>query len=306
MRKVYIATQLQSQYDVAIALQLVQLSQSLSQSITVIVTYAANKLLVENIAKSTVINEVLQLDLPKGNSSRITAKNICSVIVDQDFILLSANNVYSQSILPGCAAILDKTYIENVCKIDESLHYIINNNGLHACLEIPGDAYIMTIAVSHFVLGEVKFGSAAMTKMMPCNLGVEKLSEVVTSLSYESDIILVGGRALGSRENFVRLAALARLMGADIGATLGAVTAGYAESELLVGVSGRAVTDKTYIGFGVSGAISHALMFADAKAIIAINNDSNAAILAVADYAVIIDVITAIEYFENIFKITKE
>jgi electron transfer flavoprotein alpha subunit len=301
MKKVFIVTQLQSEHDVDTALQLAQLSQLLADNITVIVTYAANNILVKNLVKSSVINEILQLEMTQDACVTSTAKNICDIIGSQKFILLVANNLYGQSILPSCAAMLNCLYIENVNKIDASLHSIVNKQGLNASCDLPEFSYAMTIATSCFAHIPVEFGNVAITKIVPGNTGLKKLSQVVAVVNNGHDIILVGGRALGSRANFNRLEKLASLMNADLGATAGAVTAGYASDDILVGVSGSSVTDKIYIGFGVSGAISHTLALADAKTIIAINRDSNAAILAVADYAVIIDVMTAIEYFENIF-----
>ena len=279
MKKAFIITQLESKYDVGVVLQLAQLAQKLTTDITVIVTCAADDVLVQSI----VANEVIQLEL----SNPIA--NICSIVKDTDFILLAAANVYAQHVLPSCVAKLNCPYIENVTKITDRLHFPVTEN-LSASCKLPKEPYAMTIV------------PGCLPVVVPDSIIKNscKLSQVLAITNGESDVVLVGGRGLGSKENFARLAKLARFMNADIGATAGAIVAGYAPSEALIGVSGKSVAGKIYIGFGVSGAISHVLALDKAKMIIAINNDNNAAILAVADYAVIIDMMVAIEYFEHI------
>ena len=277
MKKAFIIAQLESKYDVGVVLQLAQLTQKLTTDITVIVTCVADDVLVQSI----IANEVIQLEL-----SNPTA-NICSIVKDTDFILLAVANVYAQHVLPSCVAKLNCPYIENVTKITDRLHFPVTQN-LSASCKLPKEPYAMTIVPSYFPV------------VVPTIKNSCKLSHVLAITNGESDVILVGGRGLGSKESFARLANLARFMSADIGATAGAIAAGYAPSEALIGVSGKSVAGKIYIGFGVSGAISHVLALGKAKMVIAINNDNNAAILAVADYAVIIDMMVAIEYFEQI------
>jgi len=99
-------------------------------------------------------------------------------------------------------------------------------------------------------------------------------------------IIVSGGYGVGSKENFQLLYDLARVLGAEVGASRAAVDAGYAEHERQVGQTGITVRPKLYIACGISGAVQHTAGMAESAMVIAINNDENAPINAVADYTI--------------------
>ncbi len=99
-------------------------------------------------------------------------------------------------------------------------------------------------------------------------------------------IIVSGGYGVGSKENFQLLYDLARVLGAEVGASRAAVDAGYAEHERQVGQTGITVRPKLYIACGISGAVLHTAGMAESAMVIAINNDENAPINAVADYTI--------------------
>ena len=101
-----------------------------------------------------------------------------------------------------------------------------------------------------------------------------------------ADIIVAGGRGLGSAENLELVRELARLLGAAVGASRAAVDMGWAEQKNLIGQTGKLVRPKLYIACGISGALQHLVGVADADCIVAINTDANAPINDVADYIV--------------------
>ena len=105
----------------------------------------------------------------------------------------------------------------------------------------------------------------------------------------DADIVVAGGRGLGSRENFQLVQRLAELLGGAVGASRAAVDSGWAEQKNLVGQTGRLIRPKLYIACGISGALQHTVGMADAECIVAINTDADAPIMAMADYAVIGD-----------------
>ncbi|MCT4589558.1 MAG: electron transfer flavoprotein subunit alpha/FixB family protein [Carboxylicivirga sp.] len=105
-----------------------------------------------------------------------------------------------------------------------------------------------------------------------------------------SSIIVAGGYGVGSKENFAQLEELAEVLGGEVGASRAAVDAGYAPHERQIGQTGVTVRPKLYIACGISGQIQHTAGMEESSMIIAINNDPNAPINKLADYAITGDV----------------
>ncbi|MFH1479834.1 MAG: electron transfer flavoprotein subunit alpha/FixB family protein [Pseudomonadota bacterium] len=122
----------------------------------------------------------------------------------------------------------------------------------------------------------------------------------------EAEIIVSGGRGIGSPENFELLKIFAGSLGGAVGASLGAVDDGLAPRKKLVGQTGATVSPRLYIACGISGSIYHVLGMKDSGAIVSINKDRSAPIFKYSDMGLIGDALEIIPIITSrINKITE-
>lgn len=114
---------------------------------------------------------------------------------------------------------------------------------------------------------------------------VKEISETVNL--EEAEVIVAGGRGVGSAENFAILKELADALGGVIGATRAPIEAGWISRAYQIGQSGKSVAPKLYFACGISGATQHVAGITGADYIVAINKDEDAAIFDIANVGIV-------------------
>jgi electron transfer flavoprotein alpha subunit len=132
----------------------------------------------------------------------------------------------------------------------------------------------------------------------------ERREETSTGLPEltEAETVISGGRGMKGPENYVILEEMGRVIGAAVGASRAAVDAGWRPHRFQIGQTGRTISPKLYLGFGVSGAIQHLAGMRTSKVIVAVNKDPEAPIFKIADYGIVADLFEVVPALTAEFK----
>jgi electron transfer flavoprotein alpha subunit len=136
---------------------------------------------------------------------------------------------------------------------------------------------------------------------------IEVVKEISESVNLEeAEIIVTGGRGMGTAENYELIKELAKLLGGVVGATRPVIEAGWVPRVHQVGQSGKIVAPKLYIACGVSGAVQHTSGMSNSDYVLAINKDEEAPIFEVADIGIVGNVLEALPILISKIKEIKE
>jgi len=216
--------------------------------------------------------------------------------------LVAPATTNGKNTMPRVAALLDVMQISDVTKVigpDTFERPIYAGNAIQT-VKSTDKKKVITVRTSTFQAAAqggsapVENATAASDPGLSSFVG-EELSKSDRPELTSAKIIISGGRAMQSRENFTKyIEPVADKLGAAVGASRAAVDAGYAPNDWQVGQTGKVVAPELYIAVGISGAIQHLAGMKDSKVIVAINKDEEAPIFQVADYGLVADLYQAL------------
>jgi electron transfer flavoprotein alpha subunit len=208
-----------------------------------------------------------------------------------------------KNVMPRVAALLDVMQVSDIVKViaPDTFERLIYAGNAVQTVRSKDKTKVITVRTSTFqATGEggaaapVEDAAAAADPAISSFVG-EELSKSERPELTSARIIISGGRAMQSRENFTKyIEPVADKLGAAVGASRAAVDAGYAPNDWQVGQTGKVVAPELYIAVGISGAIQHLAGMKDSKVIVAINKDEEAPIFQVADYGLVADLYQAL------------
>jgi electron transfer flavoprotein alpha subunit len=279
-------------------LSTVKAAQDIGGDIHILVAGSGCSAVADQAAKVAGVASVKIAD--DGQYEHALAEPLAALVVslagDYSHILAPATT-FGKNFMPRVSALLDVAQISDISAVvseDTFVRPIYAGNAM-ATVQSGDDTKLITVRGSTFDKAEAEGGSASIDSISAAdNPGVssfvgQELSKSERPELTSADVVVSGGRGVGSSENFAIIEKLADKLGAAVGASRAAVDAGYVPNDYQVGQTGKIVAPDLYVAIGISGAIQHLAGMKDSKVIVAINKDEEAPIFQVADYGLVGD-----------------
>jgi electron transfer flavoprotein alpha subunit len=279
-------------------------AKALGADVHILIAGYQCKAVAEAAAKLDGVKKVLLVDAAAYEHmlAEPTAALIVALAGPYETIIAPATTS-GKNVMPRVAALLDVMQISEVSKIvgpDTFERPIYAGNAIQT-VRSHDPKRVVTVRTAAFqatgagsAAAPIEPAAAAADPGISGFVG-EELSKSERPELTSAKIIISGGRAMQSRDNFTKyIEPVADRLGAAVGASRAAVDAGYAPNDWQVGQTGKVVAPDLYIAVGISGAIQHLAGMKDSKVIVAINKDEEAPIFQVADYGLVADLYQAL------------
>jgi electron transfer flavoprotein alpha subunit len=278
-------------------------AKALGQPVHVLVAGKGARGVADAASKLDGVAKVLLAD--NASYEHMLAEPLAALVVSlapsYDAIVAPATTT-GKNFMPRVAALLDVMQVSDIIKVvaPDTFERLIYAGNAVQTVRSKDKIKVITVRTSTFqATGEG--GSASVEDAASAadpaisSFASEELSKSDRPELTSAKIIISGGRAMQSRENFTKyIEPVADQLGAAVGASRAAVDAGYAPNDWQVGQTGKVVAPELYIAVGISGAIQHLAGMKDSKVIVAINKDEEAPIFQVADYGLVADLYQAL------------
>jgi len=277
--------------------------KALGAEVHVLVAGSGCKAAADAAGKLDGVGKVLLADAPLYDHmlAEPTAALIVGLAGPYETIAAAATTI-GKNVMPRVAALLDVMQISDVIKVvapDTFERPIYAGNAIQTVRSHDAKK-VITVRTAAFQATGTGGGAPVESVAVAADPGIsgfvgEELSKSERPELTSAKIIISGGRAMQSRDNFTKyIEPVADKLGAAVGASRAAVDAGYAPNDWQVGQTGKVVAPDLYIAVGISGAIQHLAGMKDSKVIVAINKDEEAPIFQVADYGLVADLYQAL------------
>ena len=284
-------------------LNTVTAASEIGGDVSVLVAGSESSSAAEQASKIAGISSVIHVDDPiYKNFLAEDLGNLVVSIAEGFHHILAPATTFGKNFLPRVAAKLDVQQISDIISVEDADTFKrpIYAGSCIATVKSNDSVKVITVRTTAFDASPISDSSVGVDSgdvvdsLNNANFVSDEIAVSDRPELTAAEVIVSGGRALGSSENFKIIEALADKLGAAVGASRAAVDAGYVPNDYQVGQTGKIVAPSLYIAIGISGAIQHLAGMKDSKVIVAINKDEDAPIFQVADYGLVGDLFEAV------------